>query len=98
MQAPQNPAPHPNFVPVICNVSRRTQSNGVSGETLTFRSLPFTRRVKSAMEAPSVSDELTMVPKMEGKGNSGSDKAPPRRRKNRSGKDGNLNFYTHCPA
>src|ERR1700737_1123980 len=49
VQAPHKPAPHPNFVPVSSSVSRRTQSRGVSGETLTFFSLPFTRRVTSAM-------------------------------------------------
>src|SRR3954466_5642099 len=30
VQAPQRPAPQPNFVPVICNCSRMTQSSGVS--------------------------------------------------------------------
>jgi len=49
VQAPQSPAPHPNFVPVSCSVSRKTQSNGVSGDTLTLRSLPFTRRLMSAI-------------------------------------------------
>src|SRR5712692_10420074 len=49
VQAPHKPAPHPNFVPVSSSVSRRTQSKGVSGETLTFFSLPFTRSVTSAM-------------------------------------------------
>src|SRR5579859_7881742 len=49
VQAPQRPAPHPNFVPVSSSVSRRTQSRGVSGETLTFFSLPLTRSVISAM-------------------------------------------------
>src|SRR5271167_1880775 len=54
VQAPQNPAPQPNFVPVSSSVSRKTQSNGVSGETLTFFSLPLTRNVKSAMSFPGV--------------------------------------------
>src|SRR5712671_6153301 len=49
VQAPHKPAPQPNFVPVSSSVSRRTQSKGVSGETLTFFSVPFTRRVISAM-------------------------------------------------
>src|SRR5713226_5676422 len=52
VQAPHNPAPQPNFVPVSCSVSRKTQSSGVSGETLTVRSPPFTCRVKSGMRAP----------------------------------------------
>src|ERR1700710_941515 len=30
VQAPHRPAPQPNFVPVICNCSRMTQSSGVS--------------------------------------------------------------------
>jgi hypothetical protein len=54
VQAPHNPAPHPNFVPVIFKVSRKTQSSGVSGATLTLRSLPFTRSEISAMCSPNV--------------------------------------------
>src|SRR3954447_18197128 len=30
VHAPHRPAPQPNFVPVICNCSRMTQSSGVS--------------------------------------------------------------------
>jgi hypothetical protein len=52
VHAPHSPAPHPNFVPVNCKVSRKTQSSGVSDERLTFRSPPLTRRVKSGMETP----------------------------------------------
>src|SRR6266581_9739210 len=54
VHAPHSPAPQPNFVPVSWRVSRRTQRRGVSRETLTLRSLPLTRRVMSAMEAPMV--------------------------------------------
>ncbi len=50
VQAPHNPAPQPNFVPVSSSVSRNTQSKGVSGATFTFFSLPFTRSVKSAID------------------------------------------------
>src|SRR3954463_4077505 len=41
VQAPQRPAPQPNFVPVICNCSRMTQSSGVSLDASTdiFRPL-----------------------------------------------------------
>src|SRR5258705_1619070 len=41
VQAPHRPAPHPNFVPVICNCSRMTQSSGVSLDASTdiFRPL-----------------------------------------------------------
>src|SRR6202167_5802922 len=49
VHAPQSPAPQPNFVPVSSSVSRNTQSRGVSGDTFTFFSLPFTRNVKSAI-------------------------------------------------
>ena len=52
VQAPQSPAPQPNFVPVSSSVSRNTHSNGVSGETLTFFSLPLTRNVNSAICFP----------------------------------------------
>src|SRR5258708_25861557 len=43
VQAPQSPAPQPNFVPVICNCSRIAQSSGVSGAASTdiFRPLMF---------------------------------------------------------
>jgi hypothetical protein len=54
VQAPHNPAPQPNFVPVMFKVSRNTQSSGVSGATLTFRSLPFTRSEISAIYSPDV--------------------------------------------
>ena len=60
VQAPHNPAPQPNFVPVSASVSRNTQSSGVSGETLTFFSLPLTRSVMSAMLS-CVEAEPTMV-------------------------------------
>src|SRR5579864_3711983 len=49
VHAPHSPAPQPNFVPVSSRVSRKTQSRGVSGETLTFRSLPLMRSVMSAI-------------------------------------------------
>lgn len=70
VQAPHNPAPQPNFVPVRFKESRKTQSSGVSGETLTLRSLPFTRREMSAMLSPNFV-ELTMVLKREKKENCG---------------------------
>jgi hypothetical protein len=59
VHAPHNPAPHPNLVPVSCSVSRNTHNSGVSGDTVTLRSLPFTRRVKSGMGAPIVSAKAT---------------------------------------
>jgi len=57
VQAPQRPAPQPNFVPLSSNVSRSTQSSGVCGVTLTLRSLPFTRRVMSGIWIPIGRDE-----------------------------------------
>src|ERR1041384_5549991 len=44
VHAPQSPAPHPYFVPVNPIVSRKTQSNGVSGSTSTVWIFPFTLR------------------------------------------------------
>src|SRR6266446_5913633 len=44
VQAPQRAIPHPNFVPVMFNVSRSTQRRGMSGLTSTDWGLPF--RVK----------------------------------------------------
>src|SRR5579864_5470908 len=57
VQAPHSPAPQPNLVPVSSRVSRNTQSNGVSGETLTFFSLPLTRSVMSAILSVDVKSE-----------------------------------------
>src|SRR5271166_996256 len=62
VQAPQSPAPQPNFVPVSSSVSRNTQSNGVSGETLTFFSLPLMRSVKSAICFPGSECDLDNHP------------------------------------
>jgi len=41
VQAPHSAMPHPNFVPVMFSVSRKTQSSGISGGTLTVCDLPF---------------------------------------------------------
>src|SRR4051812_14445191 len=59
VHAPHSPAPHPNLVPVSCSVSRNTHNSGVSGDTVTLRSLPFTRRVKSGMVTPIFSAKAT---------------------------------------
>src|SRR5215472_4122249 len=45
VQAPQRAMPQPNFVPVMFNVSRSTQSNGMSGLTSTDCDLPFKVKV-----------------------------------------------------
>src|SRR4029077_7208282 len=57
VQAPHSPAPQPNLVPVSSRVSRNTQSNGLSGETLAFFSLPLTRSVMSAILSVDVESE-----------------------------------------
>src|SRR5581483_1373612 len=45
VQAPHRPAPHPNFVPVICNCSRMAQSSGVSPAASTDLFCPLIFRV-----------------------------------------------------
>src|SRR5580692_11655791 len=45
VQAPHSPAPQPNFVPVICNCSRMTQSSGVSLAASTDRVRPLILRL-----------------------------------------------------
>jgi hypothetical protein len=49
VHAPQEPMPHPNFVPTNLRLSRNTQSSGVSAATSTFRALPFTLSVYTGM-------------------------------------------------
>src|SRR5216684_4085043 len=45
VQAPQRPAPQPNFVPVLSSVSRRTQRSGMSGLTSTVWDFPLRIKV-----------------------------------------------------
>src|SRR6266852_4883267 len=52
VQAPQSAMPHPNFVPVMFKVSRRTQSSGISGLTSTVWVFPLRVKV-TAIEPPS---------------------------------------------
>ncbi len=52
VQAPQSAMPHPNFVPVMFKVSRRTQSSGISGLTSTVRDFPLRVKVV-AINPPS---------------------------------------------
>src|SRR5262245_49985393 len=51
VQAPQRPAPQPNFVPVICNCSRMAHSSGVSfaASTDIFRPLMFRLGIVSSL-------------------------------------------------
>src|SRR5437868_10138713 len=52
VQAPQSPAPQPNFVPVICNCSRMTQSSGVSLDASTDIFRPLILRFGIAFPLP----------------------------------------------
>src|SRR5258708_6004689 len=45
VQAPQSAMPHPNLVPVMFKVSRRTQSRGISGLTSTVWDFPLRIKV-----------------------------------------------------
>jgi hypothetical protein len=71
VHAPQSAIPQPNLVPVNPNVSRSTQSSGVSGVTSTDCTLPFTvieiasmniplcQRDKSTFRAPELQSSFT---------------------------------------
>src|ERR1019366_2622827 len=52
VQAPHRPAPQPNFVPVICNCSRMTQSSGVSLAASTDIFRPLILRLGIALPLP----------------------------------------------
>src|SRR6187397_965089 len=54
VQAPQNPAPQPYFVPVSPTMSRITQSRGVLGSASTETGLPFTEN-EAIGDLPEVS-------------------------------------------
>src|SRR3954468_3194134 len=56
VQAPHRPAPQPNFVPVICNCSRMTQSSGVSFAASTDIFRPLMLRVGIWFVSPPVHD------------------------------------------
>src|SRR5258706_8857906 len=56
VQAPQRPAPQPNFVPGRPRVSRRTQSSGVSGSASPSTALPL---IFSANIAVRLHDRVT---------------------------------------
>src|ERR1019366_971475 len=79
VQAPQSPAPHPNFVPVSSRVSRSTQSRGVSGGTSILCSVPLTRRVISDIVFPWVTGMASDVKGNGEKGKSGHRAGPDKR-------------------
>src|SRR5664279_5181192 len=51
VQAPHSDMPHPNLVPVMPRVSRRTQSNGMAGTASTVWDLPFKVNFTAATES-----------------------------------------------
>ena len=53
VQAPHNPEPQPNFVPVSFRCSRTTQSKGVLASTSTLSALPLTVNA-TAIACPSI--------------------------------------------
>src|SRR5215467_14857003 len=54
VHAPHWPIPQPNFVPFICNESRRTQSRGISAATSTLCVCPLMVSEYSMTAPPSV--------------------------------------------
>src|SRR4051794_8568469 len=52
VQAPHRPAPQPNLVPVICNCSRITHSNGVSPAASTDMFRPLILRLGISLPLP----------------------------------------------
>src|SRR5437868_3183243 len=77
VQAPHSPAPQPNFVPVSCSVSRKTQSRGVSGATFTVRSFPLTRKLMLAILPQSLWTKPIIVAETPKKRNDGDQLALP---------------------
>src|SRR5271170_5022759 len=53
LHAPQSAIPHPNFVPVIFNVSRSTHSRGICGSSSTVVDFPFNVKVTAMATSPS---------------------------------------------
>ena len=66
VQAPHSIMPQPNFVPVICSVSRNTHNSGICGSTSTVVDFPFSEKV-TAMSS-SGSQEISYL-KSQGYGN-----------------------------
>src|SRR5205807_6606817 len=62
VQAPQSAMPHPNFVPVMFSVSRKTQSSGMSGLTSTDCALPFKVKLMAMGTSLSQTDILQQLP------------------------------------
>jgi hypothetical protein len=56
VQAPHWPMPQPYLVPTRPIVSRKTQSNGVSGSTSTSWDCPFTERATMLILSRAVAD------------------------------------------
>src|SRR6187401_1831911 len=65
VQAPQNPAPQPYFVPVRPTMSRIAQSRGVLGSASTETGLPFAENEAIGTSLKSASRALFRVPAQE---------------------------------
>jgi hypothetical protein len=63
MQAPHNPAPQPNLVPVSFKPSRITQSNGVSGGASVDVGAPFTTKfvIIDSSLTPAGTDQTALI-------------------------------------
>src|SRR4029077_16256899 len=68
MQAPHNPAPQPNLVPVSFKPSRITQSNGVSGGASVDVGAPFTTKfvIIDTSLTPAGTDQTVLVQSFRG--------------------------------
>src|SRR4051794_13590167 len=54
VHAPHSDMPHPNFVPVMPSVSRKTHKSGIAGGTSTVCALPFNVNLTAAIPSPPV--------------------------------------------
>jgi hypothetical protein len=68
MQAPHNPAPQPNLVPVSFKPSRITQSNGVSGGASVDVGAPFTTKfvIIDSSLTPAGTGQMVLVQSFRG--------------------------------
>jgi hypothetical protein len=51
MQAPHNPVPQPNLVPVSCSPSRITHNSGVAGGASVEAALPLTVKLVAMLSS-----------------------------------------------
>src|SRR5579883_1847200 len=62
VHAPQRAIPQPNFVPVRLRVSRKTQSNGISGLTSTVSGFPLRVKVMDMRTSEAYAHILHQFP------------------------------------